>query len=62
MMDLQVVLNSDALEFGGLGRIDETVGPWLWRMAMSCFVDHSTQVEHFTSPDPFNNRFFPPNN
>ena len=54
-MRLQVVLNSDALEFGGLCRIDEKVG-WARLLPVTSPVRHASQVEHFTSPEPFNNR------
>ena len=40
-MRLQVVLNSDALEFGGLCRIDEKVG---WARAVACFLACSSRV------------------
>lgn len=40
-MRLQVVLNSDALEFGGLCRIDEKVG---WARAVACDLACSSRV------------------
>jgi hypothetical protein len=54
----QVVLNSDAREFGGLGRIDETVMWFTVLIFKTPFVTlfRTSQVEHFTSPQPFNSR------